>query len=127
MSAKSIRFLVILLLVLSIVFGIHLLLLAVMGQPLFAHRILAAYVINFLLALVVLFLVQRSLQKNSAQAGFVFMAGSGLKFVVFFIVFYPFYRANDAMETIEFTTFFTPYAICLILEVAYLSKQLNNQ
>jgi hypothetical protein len=31
------------------------------------------------------------------------------------------------MQTTEFAAFFVPYALCLIFEVIYLSKQLNNQ
>ena len=55
------------------------------------------------------------------------MAGSGLKFVVFFILFYPEYQRDGTMQTSEFTAFFVPYALCLVIEVFYLSKQLNNQ
>ena len=62
-----------------------------------------------------------------SQAGFIFMAGSGLKFLFFFLLFYPEYNSDGEMQTIEFVTFFVPYAVCLILEVIYLSKQLNNQ
>jgi len=84
-------------------------------------------VVNYLLAAVVLIVVEKTLSKNSAQAGFVFMAGSALKFLVFFLVFYPIYKADDEMQAVEFTAFFIPYAVCLITEVIYLSKQLNNQ
>jgi len=31
------------------------------------------------------------------------------------------------MQTTEFAAFFGPYAICLTLEVLFLSKELNNQ
>ena len=55
------------------------------------------------------------------------MAGSGLKFLLFFLLFYPSYKADGNMSTLEFISFFIPYAICLILEVSYLSKELNNQ
>jgi hypothetical protein len=84
-------------------------------------------VVNYLLAAVVLIVVEKTLNKNSAQAGFVFMAGSALKFLVFFLVFYPIYKADDEMQAVEFAAFFIPYSICLIAEVIYLSKQLNNQ
>ena len=108
-------------------FALHLLALYFTNNNLFANQIILSYIVNYVLAIIVLIAVEKTLNKNSAQAGFVFMAGSGLKFLVFFLVFYPIYNADSKMQTIEFTTFFIPYAACLITEVIYLSKQLNNQ
>ena len=112
---------------LIVVFAMHLVALHFLQKPLFENMIIASYVINFTLAALILIVIEKTMQKKSAQAGFIFMAGSGLKFLVFFIVFYPYYRADGKIETIEFTTFFIPYALCLITDVLYLSKQLNNQ
>ncbi|RFN59141.1 DUF6168 family protein [Marixanthomonas ophiurae] len=125
--AKTVRFLGILAAVLVVTFGIHLALLSTLEKPLFAHQIVLSYVVNFVMAATILMVIQRSLKKKSAQSGFIFMAGSGLKFLVFFLIFYPAYNADASMQTIEFVTFFIPYAVCLALEVMYLSKQLNNQ
>ncbi|MEZ4857307.1 MAG: hypothetical protein R2781_00680 [Flavobacteriaceae bacterium] len=127
MKSTSFRFLSILFLVLVFVFGIHLLALDAYQKPLFAHKIILSYWLNFVLAAIVLVWVQRYMKEGSAQAGFIFLLGSGLKFLIFFLVFYPSYKANGVMETIEFVTFFTPYAVSLGLEVFFLSKQLNNQ
>jgi hypothetical protein len=96
-------------------------------QPLWAHMLVGSYLLNFILASLILLLVTFSLRKKSPHSGFIFIGGSALKFVVFFLVFYPKYQEDGVMHTAEFTTFFIPYALCLILEVAYLSKQLNNQ
>lgn len=79
------------------------------------------------MAIIILAFVQKSLSKESAQGGFIFMAGSALKFIVFFIFFYPDFKSDNHMATVEFASFFVPYAVCLTLEVTYLSKQLNNQ
>lgn len=127
MAAKSIRFLIALLGILFLVFALHLLTLYLLEKPLLANRIIAAYFLNYVMAAIVLFLVERNLKIESAQTGFIFLAGSGLKFLIFFWVFYPSYKADGTMVTGEFTTFFVPYLSCLILEVYYLSKQLNNQ
>ena len=116
-----------LLLALIIVFSFHLAVLHFLQKPLFDNMIIASYVINFILAAIVLMVIEKNMNKKSSQAGFIFMAGSGLKFLIFFIVFYPSYRADDKMQTIEFTAFFIPYALALIADVLYLSKQLNNQ
>ncbi|MDC9721255.1 MAG: DUF6168 family protein [Urechidicola sp.] len=120
-------YLVKLLIALIVVFSLHLAILNFLEKPLFENMIVLSYLINFILAAIVLLVIEKTMQKKSAQAGFIFMAGSGLKFLVFFIVFYPTYRADDKMQTIEFTTFFIPYALSLIADVIYLSKQLNNQ
>lgn len=120
-------FLLLLLGVLLLAFGLHLLALHAKLLPLFDHKIVLAYIVNFVLAAIILFLVERNMKDGSAKGGFIFFAGSLLKFAVFFLVFQPSYKADGKMETIEFITFFVPYAVCLILEVYYLSKQLNNQ
>lgn len=112
---------------LIVVLSLHLAILYFLKKPLFENMIVMSYVINFILASVILVVIEKTMQKKSEQAGFIFMAGSGLKFLVFFIVFYPSYRADGTMQTIEFITFFIPYALCLIADVLYLSKQLNNQ
>ena len=125
--AKSIKFLAVLAGILIIVFAIHLAILFYCNLPLFENKIILSYVVNFILAGIILFVIQRALKKKSSQAGFIFMAGSGLKFLFFFLIFYPTYRADGSMQTIEFVACFVPYAVCLALEVFYLSKQLNNQ
>jgi F0F1-type ATP synthase assembly protein I len=88
---------------------------------------LLSYLLNYILAGLVLAIVQSNLNKQSSHTGFIFMIGSGIKFLIFFLVFYPTYQEDAMMQTAEFTAFFTPYAVCLTLEVIYLSKLLNNQ
>lgn len=124
---KDVKFLMVLAGLLLVTLCIHLGILFLMGLPLFSNMILLSYAVNFILAAFVYLIIQQNLKKNSSHVGFIFMAGSGLKFLVFFLVFYPFYQADETMQTSEFTAFFVPYALCLGLEVFYLSKQLNNQ
>ncbi|GHC44668.1 DUF6168 family protein [Ulvibacter litoralis] len=127
MNRKSILFLLLLLGTLLLVFGIHVLILKSLEKPLFEHKIVLSYFLNYLLAVVVLIIVKVNLKKKSSQSGFIFMAGSGLKFLIFFLFFYPSYKEDGVMAGAEFAAFFIPYAVCLTLEVAYLSKLLNNQ
>ncbi len=127
MSGKSLRFILFLLIFLLIVFGLHLVVLNIMDKRLWEHRILLSYILNFAMAVLVLLLVERSLRSKSSHTGFLFMGGSAFKFLIFFLVFYPFYNKDGDMETAEFITFFVPYSLCLTLEVIYLSKELNNQ
>ncbi len=127
MTRKSIIFLSILLVALLIAFGIHVATLSYKELPMFDNLIILSYLVNFILAAVILFFIERSFKKESSQTGFIFIAGSALKFLVFFIVFSPVYKADGEMRIVEFAAFFVPYAICLTLEVIYLSKQLNTQ
>lgn len=110
-----------------VVFAVQLIILQTMELPIFGDRIVLSYVVNYTLAATILVFIQSRFNKKSAHTGFIFLGGSGLKFLIFFLVFYPFYREDETMSTFEFAAFFVPYATCLILEVAYLSKQLNNQ
>ena len=127
MTSSTLRFLILLLGVLLLVFGIHITILHLLESPLFENRIIISYVLNYVLAALLLFLIQSNFNKQSANTAFIFMLGSGIKFVIFFILFYPIYQEDGVMQKAEFTSFFVPYAICLTLEVIFLSKQLNNQ
>jgi hypothetical protein len=123
---QILRFSLVLAVSLAIVLGIHLLLLNLYGQPLFDHMIIPAYVINFLLAVGIYTLLFYLQHKYPSQLGFIFMAGSFLKFIVFFIVFFPNYKADGKMEILEFAAFFAPYAICLIFETLGVIKILKK-
>lgn len=127
MKREVFNFLTVLLLVLTVVFAIHLFILQKIEIPIFSDRIIPSYLLNYIMAATILIFIQSKFNKKSSQTGFIFLAGSGLKFLVFFIVFYPLYQQDGTMSSSEFAAFFVPYASCLILEVIFLSKQLNNQ
>ncbi|RMA65956.1 DUF6168 family protein [Ulvibacter antarcticus] len=127
MKKQRNAFIILLFLVIVLVFGVHLFILWTLELNLLDNRILLSYVLNYALAVIVLLVIQSHLNKQSLNTGFIFMAGSGVKFLIFFLIFYPFYQKDEIMQTAEFAAFFTPYAVCLILEVIYLSKLLNNQ
>ena len=101
---------------LVITFLIHLFVLHLLDKTLFDNRITAAYLVNFLLAVIIYFTLYRLKKKYLEQLGFIFMFGSMLKFLVFFIFFYPAYKNDGDIQPIEFLTFFIPYAISLIFE-----------
>jgi len=112
--------------ILTIAFGIHITALYFLTLPLFDNKIIASYVTNLLLIIVVfgsLYLLRR---KYKSQLGFLFLAGSVLKFAVFFMFFYPFYKMDHTISRLEFAAFFIPYALGLVLETLSLSKWLNN-
>ncbi|MGB0175813.1 MAG: hypothetical protein ACPF9D_01520 [Owenweeksia sp.] len=106
---------------------IHLIVRQSQGTPLWDHFIAAAYASNALLAIgIVVFLIKApaSLQNS---LGFLFMLGSGLKFILFFAFFYPLYKADGDMSRPEFFTFFIPYAVCLLFETQLLIRVLGQR
>jgi len=111
---------------LSVTFGLHVLLLNLQDLPLYDNKIILAYIVNTALAIGIVTLLFVLKEKYKSQLGFLFMVGSGLKFVVFFIVFYPIYKLDNEITRLEFLAFFTPYFLCLILETFSLSKLLNK-
>jgi len=111
---------------LSLAFGAHILVLNTQDLSLYDNKIVLSYSVNALLAIGIFTLLFVLKEKYKSQLGFLFMAGSGLKFVVFFIVFYPIYKLDNEISRLEFFAFFTPYFLCLILETIGLSKLLNK-
>lgn len=127
MKKQGFIFLGILFVVLLGAFLVHLGILFWLDLELFDNLIILSYILNYALAALLLIAVKSNLNKQSSHTGFLFMAGSGLKFLIFFLFFYPVYQSDDTMQTVEFAAFFVPYALCLTLEVVYLAKLLNNQ
>ena len=121
-STFSIR----LFLALVVVLGIHLLMLSVLEFPLFENRILTAYLVNFILAFAIYAGMNKLKDTQPNNLGFIFMMGSMIKFGVFFILFYPTYKSDGDMSSLEFSSFFIPYATSLVLETITLSKLLNS-
>ncbi len=108
------------------VFCLHLLILYLFGFPLSDHMIVLAYLLNVVLALIIYSELYWFREKLRDQIGFLFLGGSMLKFLFFFLVFYPFYNADGNMESLEFTTFFVPYLVCLLLETFFTARMLNS-
>lgn len=112
--------------VLALVFCVHLGLLSILDLPLFENRIILSYVVNLVLIIVIFGVLYLLKRKYKSQLGFLFLAGSFLKFAVFFIAFYPFYKLDNTVTKLEFAAFFVPYAFGLIFESVSLSKWLNK-
>ncbi len=126
MSNPFISFSIKVMLLLVVGFGIHLGILKFLNLPLFENRILVSYLVNLTLVIVVFGALYLLKDKYTSQLGFLFLIGSFLKFAVFFIVFYPFYKQDGEITKLEFAAFFVPYVLGLILETLSLSKWLNK-
>lgn len=126
MSNPFLSFSVKALVLLVIVFCVHIGVLKTLELPLFENRIVLSYIINLILVIVVFGILYLLKKKYKSQLGFLFLAGSFLKFAVFFIAFYPFYKLDNHISRLEFAAFFVPYAFGLVLETVSLSKWLNE-
>lgn len=116
-----------LLAILLFAFGIHILALYARKLPLFEDHIILSYVLNFILAALIYLFVLQASKKPNAQAGFVFVFGSALKFVVFLLVLKPLYKGDGVISLLEIAAFFVPYFLALLFEVFSLSKHLNTR
>lgn len=120
------RFIILLTTIVTAVFILHILVLNYSNLPPFDNKIFLAYLLNYLLALGIYFLLYFYRIKLKNQLGFLFMGGSFLKFILFFIFFYPSYKSDGNINTLEFFSFFLPYLICLTIETSALVKLLKN-
>jgi len=112
--------------ILAVVFGIHTAILSLIDKPVFENKIVFSYVINLVLAIAIFGFLYKYRERFKSQIGFLFLAGSFVKFAVFFIIFYPVYKGDNDISSLEFAAFFVPYAICLVLETSSLVKWLNK-
>ena len=126
MSNPFISFTIKAVVLLALVFVIHLVVLNALQFPVFENRIVLSYIVNLVLIIVIFGILYLLKEKYKSQLGFLFLAGSFLKFTVFFILFYPFYKLDNTITKFEFAAFFVPYVIGLILESVSLSKWLNK-
>ena len=60
------------------------------------------------------------------KIGFVFLMGSGLKFLLFFLLLYPAFNADGELSSMEFASFFIPYTLTTVVENVVLVRQLSR-
>jgi len=121
-----VQFLILLILSLGLVFVIHVTVLSNKGLPRFDNLIVLSYVVNSILAATIFVALYIFRGKLKNQIGFLFMGGSFLKFIFFFLLFYPAYKADGEMSRLEFAAFFIPYGISLIIETVFTAKMLKK-
>ncbi|PCJ97686.1 MAG: hypothetical protein COA50_04400 [Flavobacteriaceae bacterium] len=120
------QFIIVTLVLLGVTFFVHTTILQSNGLPKYDNLIIKSYLVNGVLAALIYVLLFSFRKKLKNQIGFLFIAGSFLKFIVFFIVFYPVYKVDSEMSRLEFAAFFAPYAISLIIETIFMSKMLKK-
>jgi F0F1-type ATP synthase assembly protein I len=91
------------------------------------HGILArCYVFNTVLAVLIYAVILRLKDRHSEKIGFVFLLGSGLKFLLFFLLLYPAFNADGELSSMEFASFFIPYTLTTVVENVVLVRQLSR-
>jgi len=123
----SFRYSALLFLLMTVSFFLHWKALEILSRTIDLGHLLPFYVMNYIMGVAIVSALI-FLSKNKGEVlGFVFMAGSLLKFAVFFMVFYPELHENDASKKATFILFFIPYILSVITEVWYLIRFLNKQ
>jgi len=125
-SKELIKFLALLFLITALSFAVHIFILQLLDKPIFENKIVLAYISNAILAGAILALLLKAPPSLKNSLGFLFMGGSFLKFAVFIIFFTPLYKEDGIIDRYEFSTFFVPYAVCLVLETTLLINKLNR-
>lgn len=121
------RFAISLAVILLVFFGLHIWVLQELDKIFTISKIGICYTINFIIALAIFKLFSIFINKKSELLGFIFLIGSLFKFIIYFAILRPIIQNNGSLTKIEFSFFFLPYAICLILEIFYLVKAINSQ
>ena len=106
-------------------FLLHILALHLIGKTLFENFIFTSYIFNFIITIIFFSFLLISSKFNDSSLGWVFFITSGLKFLAFFIIIYPFFNLDNIIQKIELLNFFLPYTLCLTIEIRQLSKILN--
>lgn len=125
-SSTVLRFLVFLIALLGLAFVTHIFLLKNSSYPIYNDKIVLSYLTNAILAATIFISLYRYKKKLRNYIGFLFMFGSFVKFIVFFVMFYPDYKADGNISKLEFAAFFVPYAISLVLETVFTAKMLQK-
>lgn len=120
------RCLILLILVLSISFGIHAFLRTTMKLSPFGDLLVWCYVTNLVLAFGIVVFIHSLRHKMKTQLGFLFIAGSFLKFLLFFIFFYPSFTQDEVISKSEFSSFFVPYFLALVTETYFTAVLLKT-
>ena len=120
------RYLMVLAMVLGISFGVHAWLRFQSDLQPIGDLLSLSYLFNFAMAFGIvagLYLVRFRMKQ---QIGFLFIGGSLLKFLVFFLFFYTSFTADVTISRAEFSSFFVPYFLALATETYYTASMLKN-
>lgn len=109
----------------ALIFTLHSLLRIGVSMDWCSAIMVQSYLLNVSLGLGLIAVANYLLTRASNYVGWAFIALSGLKFVLFFILIWPEIRRDGVTSSAEFASFFVPYLGCLLMELRFLAKRLN--
>jgi len=116
----------------------HLSLVFVLGISYFIHSyilfqqnlnysyLLFLYTLNLSIAILVYWMVFLLRKTQKEYLGFYFLAGTFVKFIVFFIIVLPIFKEDNIVSKTEFLYFFIPYLLSLVVETKSLITLLKT-
>ena len=113
-------------LVFLVFFLIHISILSFNQVQLTSSFIFPSYIYNFVISILVLIIITKLGKSKNFYLGFVFMFLSGVKLLIFLLIFYPVFNYDNKIDIIEKTSFLVPYFLGLILEIASVIPQLKK-
>lgn len=125
MIKSTISFVLLLTVILGVAFGIHSFTQDALKIGSFEKHLVLNYFFNYILTIgffIALILFDR---KKSDQLGFVFLASSLLKLILFLIILYPGVKSSTGARSVEFASFFVPYGISVLAEILFLMRTLR--
>ena len=123
---STLRFAMYMTLWLAITFGAHLMIVRQFVPELGIDILIRTYLINLIVTIIVYGLLVGLKLRFKGLLGFLFLGSGFLKFLVFFSLLLPGFKADGDVSTAEFTAFFIPYAVCLVYEVISLLRLLED-
>ena len=84
------------------------------------------YLSNFLLAALAILMIYKFRISHTASLGYIFLATSLLKLIVFPLFIQPILVEQCSSSTHVFFLFFIPYFVALVVEISVLIKLLNH-
>jgi hypothetical protein len=96
-------------LIIGLVFIGHLLVLDFLDSPLFNDKIVLAYIVNTVFAIVVFIGLFLFREKFKNRLGFLFLFASMAKFALFLLLFNTSYKSDGIVSPTELFAFFIPY------------------
>ncbi|MGI9548086.1 MAG: DUF6168 family protein [Flavobacteriaceae bacterium] len=126
MTRSGIYFGIQLMTLLAVVAGVHMAYFYANQLSVELETLVFCYLVNFVLAMTIYVTLLIMADKKSKYLGFVFLFGSALKFLIYFLVFDPLFKQDGDLSRVEFFLFFVPYLTSLIVETAALVKLLRT-
>lgn len=126
MIGNTIKFALLLAFILVIIGGLHLAYLYANQTPIPRDMMILCYAVNYFMALGIYSALLQLASKKSSYLGFIFLFGSALKFLIYFLIIDPIFKLDGSLSTYEFFLFFVPYICSLIVETIALSNLLKG-